>query len=180
MNAPPLIGAAVAAVAAGAVATFQETIGAGNERRPVGEIVTIIAAVGTLAGIIGGIIVQVVTIRIKAAVAPVVASVAEVATKTEVIQKSVDGTASRMESTLAASLQENKRLVALLGTQKQEQVAAVLAATHAQAPAVPGAAAPVVAAVIKDLHSVHEQIEENTRETAKAVKNLEPGGPDKR
>lgn len=186
-NTPPFIGAVVAAVAAGAVATFQETVGAGADRRPVGEILQIIALVatvaGTLAGVIGGYVVQVMTLRIKAAVAPVAAAVAEVKiqtaevkTQAEGIYSKVDGTASRMESALTASLAENKRLMELLGAQKQEQVAAVLAATQAQAPAAVPASVPEV---IKDLASVHEQIETNTRETAKAVKHLEQGGPNK-
>lgn len=102
-----------------------------------------------------------------------------VAKETAVVLGHVNSEKTADAKTIEFQARENQILRDQIA--EKDRVAGLFAQSVATRAPVTGAAAPVVAAVIKDLHSVHEQIETNTRETAEAVKNLEPKpGPDKR
>ena len=154
------------AVATGAAVALavQDAANAAAISRSTADIIQIIGAVSAAAVVIGGVIVSIITARIKTAVAnavaPVAASVAEVKTQGDTIKASVDGTASRMEAALATALKDNERLLREAGEQKH--IAALLAQSAASRTRVGDDPLPPATA-----QTTLTQIEANTDATAK-------------
>lgn len=143
------------------------------------EIATFMAAVGVLITGVGAVVVNIiVALRQGVKVDQLRTTVDEVKNETKVITGHVNSAATASAMKIDA-LEKKIEMLVTSAAEKQE-TAKLLAQSVATRTSPPGPAAPVVAAVIKDLHSVHEQIETNTRETAEAVKNLEKPDPDKR
>lgn len=124
------------------------------------EIITVIAAVGGLVTVIGGVIVNIVSAMRKESKE----ALASIDKKTDAITVKVDGAASKSVDKIEALQTEMAQLRTMLADSKQ--TAAVLAQAHASAVPVPPSAA-----VVESLG----KIESHTEQTAK---NTEPAkGP---